>query len=207
MRVGPHRWSHTYCPVRRYRGMTSNILEYMNNCLWFCKNKIGYFCTDFFKIRTWLESYSGVIFPVGHLSEKTCSCREFQNDLLPYCQALIALRFCKNKIGYFCTDFFKIRTWLESYSGVIFPVGHLSEWNTSEEVHFEVVLPPAWRPQAGRPRKNRVPSADEYGRRTRYYTICKKSGHNKQNCPNPSANHQSNILDLQTDPSPHRCRK
>ena len=33
MRVGPHRWSRAYCPVRRYRGMTSNIVECMNNCL------------------------------------------------------------------------------------------------------------------------------------------------------------------------------
>ncbi|KAK2644974.1 hypothetical protein Ddye_020169, partial [Dipteronia dyeriana] len=33
MRVGPHRWSRAYCPVRRYGGMTSNIVERMNNCL------------------------------------------------------------------------------------------------------------------------------------------------------------------------------
>ncbi|KAK4839480.1 hypothetical protein QYF36_022272 [Acer negundo] len=33
MRVGPYRWSLVYCPVRRYRGMTSNIVECMNNCL------------------------------------------------------------------------------------------------------------------------------------------------------------------------------
>ncbi|KAK2646678.1 hypothetical protein Ddye_021873 [Dipteronia dyeriana] len=33
MRVDPHRWSRAYCPVRRYGGMTSNIVECMNNCL------------------------------------------------------------------------------------------------------------------------------------------------------------------------------
>ncbi|KAK3230071.1 hypothetical protein Dsin_001952 [Dipteronia sinensis] len=27
MRVWPHRWSRVYCPVRRYRGMTSNIVK------------------------------------------------------------------------------------------------------------------------------------------------------------------------------------
>ncbi|KAK2661446.1 hypothetical protein Ddye_000020 [Dipteronia dyeriana] len=34
MRVMPHRWSRAYCPVRLYEGMTSNIMECMNNCLW-----------------------------------------------------------------------------------------------------------------------------------------------------------------------------
>ncbi|KAK0604695.1 hypothetical protein LWI29_018367 [Acer saccharum] len=33
MRVGPRRWSHAYCPNRRYRGMTSNIVKCMNKCL------------------------------------------------------------------------------------------------------------------------------------------------------------------------------
>ncbi|KAK4837032.1 hypothetical protein QYF36_002259 [Acer negundo] len=33
MRVEPYRWSRAYCSVRHYRGMTSNIVECMNNCL------------------------------------------------------------------------------------------------------------------------------------------------------------------------------
>ncbi|KAK2663450.1 hypothetical protein Ddye_002024 [Dipteronia dyeriana] len=33
IRVDPHKWSRAYCPVRRDRGMTSNIVECMNNCL------------------------------------------------------------------------------------------------------------------------------------------------------------------------------
>ncbi|KAK0572686.1 hypothetical protein LWI29_035455 [Acer saccharum] len=138
-----------------------------------------------------------------NLSEKTCTCREFQNDLLPCCHALAAIRFCKKKFGDFCSDFYKTSTWLESYSGVIFPVGHPSEWNTPEEVRSEVVLPPEWRPQAGRPRKKRVPSAGEHGPTTRYCTICKKSGHNRQNCPNPPADQQPNVVDPQPDPQPN----
>ncbi|KAK3222207.1 hypothetical protein Dsin_009232 [Dipteronia sinensis] len=78
---------------------------------------------------------------------------------------------------------------------------------TPDEVHSEVVLPPEWRPQAGRPRKNRVPSTSEHCRRTRYCTICKKFGHNRENCSNPSADHQSNVPDPETDPPPLRCCK
>ncbi|KAK3205391.1 hypothetical protein Dsin_019437 [Dipteronia sinensis] len=93
--------------------------------------------------------------------------------------------YCKKKFVDFSYDFNKTSTWLERYYGVIFPVVHPGKWNTLEEVHSEVVLPPELRPQAGRPRKNRVLSAGEHGHRSRYCTICKKSGHNRQNYPNP----------------------
>ncbi|KAK0607983.1 hypothetical protein LWI29_023554 [Acer saccharum] len=33
-----------------------------------------------------------------NLYEKTCTCREFQNDLLPCCHALAAIRFCKKNL-------------------------------------------------------------------------------------------------------------
>ncbi|TXG69643.1 hypothetical protein EZV62_004578 [Acer yangbiense] len=137
-----------------------------------------------------------------NLSEKTCTCKEFQNDLLPCSHALAAIRFYKKKFVDFCSDFYKTNTWLESYSGLIFPIGHPNEWNTPAEVRSEVVLPPEWRAQAGRPRKMRVPSAGEHGSKIRYCTICKKSGHNRQNCPNPPADQQVNISDPQTVPPP-----
>ncbi|KAK2643814.1 hypothetical protein Ddye_019009 [Dipteronia dyeriana] len=86
-------------------------------------------------------------------------------------------------------------------------VGHPSEWNTPEEVRVEFVLPPDWRPQAGRPRKNRVPSAGEHGRRSRYCTICKKSGHNRQNCVNPPVDQQCNVPNPLTNPRPRQRRK
>ncbi|KAK0578839.1 hypothetical protein LWI29_017011 [Acer saccharum] len=100
--------------------------------------------------------------------------------------------FCKKKFVDFCSDFYKTSTWLESYFGVIFPVGHPNKWNTPKEVRSEVVLPPEWRPQANRPRKKNVSSAGEHGRRT-----------NKQNCPNPPADHQPNVVDPQPDPQPN----
>ncbi|TXG62181.1 hypothetical protein EZV62_013544 [Acer yangbiense] len=119
--------------------------------------------------------------------------------------------FCKKKFVDFCSDFYKTNTWLESYSGLIFPVGHPTEWNTPAEVRSEVVLPPEWRAQAGRPRKIRIPSAGEHGSKTRHCPICKKSGHNRQNCPNPPADQQVNVPDPPIVPPPppqppQRCK-
>ncbi|TXG53196.1 hypothetical protein EZV62_022365 [Acer yangbiense] len=150
-----------------------------------------------------------------NLSEKTCTCKEFQNDLLPCSHALAAIRyifsFCKKKFVDFCSDFYKTNTWLESYSGLIFPVGHPTEWNTPAEVRSEVVLPPEWRAQAGRLRKIKIPSAGEHGSKTRHCPICKKSGHNRQNYPNPPADQQVNVPDPPIvpppPPQPPQCRK
>ena len=137
MRVGPHRWSRAYCPVRRYRGMTSNIVECMNNCLrharqlpittlveyirdmmqkWFHERRetasknatqLSRWATD--KLTKKNEySHKYTVRPIDNvnfnvkdgdkdglvnLSEKTCTCKEFQNDLLPCSHALAAIRY------------------------------------------------------------------------------------------------------------------
>ncbi|KAK2655441.1 hypothetical protein Ddye_008493 [Dipteronia dyeriana] len=251
MRVGPHRWSRAYYPVRRFGGMTSNIMECMNNCLryalqlpittlveyvrdmmqkWFHerreaatrnKTQLSRWATE--KLTKKNEtSHKYTVRPIDHvhfnvkdgekdglvnLSEKSCTCKEFQNDLLPCSHALAPIRHCKKKIGDFCSNFYKTSTWLESYSGLIFFVGQPSEWNTPEKVCVEVVLPPDWRPQAGRLRNNRVQSAGEHGRRSRYCTICKKSGHNRKNCANPPVDQQCNVPNPQTNPRPRQRRK
>ncbi|KAK2655218.1 hypothetical protein Ddye_008270 [Dipteronia dyeriana] len=39
---------------------------------------------------------------------------------------------------------------------------------------------------AGRPKKSRMPSSDEYrGKKSKTCSWCKQAGHNRQNCPTP----------------------
>ncbi|KAK0584164.1 hypothetical protein LWI29_008551 [Acer saccharum] len=119
------------------------------------------------------------------------------------CRYGLHQRFAKKPFVDFCGDCYKTTSWVEAYSRNIFPVGHPSEWNIPEDVRSRVVYPPAFRAQAGRPKKKRYKSAGEYRNgKTRNYTICGKSGHNRQNCRNaqpcqipvPSA-HRSNHVD------------
>ncbi|KAK0594034.1 hypothetical protein LWI29_024690 [Acer saccharum] len=77
-----------------------------------------------------------------NLSEKTCSCMKFQVDKLPCRHALAAIRFAKKPFGDFCGDCYKTTSWVEAYSGNIFPVGHPSEWTIPEGVRSMVVYPP-----------------------------------------------------------------
>ena len=137
MRAGPDRWSRAYCPVRRYRGMTSNIVECMNNCLRHARQLPITMLVEYIRdmMQKWFhdrreaasknttqlsqwatqkltkkneKSHKYMVRPIDHvnfnvkdgekdglvnLSEKTCTCREFQNDLLPCCHALAAIRY------------------------------------------------------------------------------------------------------------------
>ncbi|TXG74131.1 hypothetical protein EZV62_002710 [Acer yangbiense] len=111
-----------------------------------------------------------------NLSEKTCSCKKFQNDLLPCSHALAAIRFCKKKFVDFCSDFYKTNTWLEIYFGLIFPVRHPSEWNAPAEVRSEVVLPSEWNV----PDPQTVPPPPLQCRKCK---SGKQEGHNIRTCP------------------------
>ncbi|KAK0575922.1 hypothetical protein LWI29_009182 [Acer saccharum] len=127
-------------------------------------------------------------------------------------------RFAKKSFGDFCGDCYKTTSWVEAYSGNIFPVGHPSEWTIPEGVRSMVVYPPLFRAQAGRPKKKRYKSAGEHRNgNTRHCTICGKSGHNRQNCRNaqpcqipvPSATSATSatIATSKRPRRPYRCRK
>ncbi|KAK0572684.1 hypothetical protein LWI29_035365 [Acer saccharum] len=126
--------------------------------------------------------------------------------------------FAKKPFGDFCGDCYKTTSWVEAYSGNIFPVGHPSEWTIPEGVRSMVVYPPPFRAQAGRPKKKRYKSAGEHKNgNTRHCTICGKSGHNRQNCRNaqpcqipvPSATSATSATTATSKRPrrPYRCRK
>ncbi|TXG63319.1 hypothetical protein EZV62_010313 [Acer yangbiense] len=81
---------------------------------------------------------------------------------------------------------FKKLSLVEAYAGVIRPIGHMSEWEIPNEISSLVVHPPPWISQAGQPCKIRKPSTGEFhSGKVKTCSLCKQSGHNRQNCPNP----------------------
>ncbi|KAK2659108.1 hypothetical protein Ddye_005641 [Dipteronia dyeriana] len=120
-----------------------------------------------------------------NLYEKTYSFAKFEVDKLPCRYALAAIRYANKPLPNYCGDCYKTTSWVEAYVGTIFPIGHPSDWNIPEDVRSKVVLLPHFRAQAGRPRKKRFKYVGEHGNgKTRNCTICKKSGHNRQNYRN-----------------------
>ncbi|XP_017970394.1 PREDICTED: uncharacterized protein LOC108660653 [Theobroma cacao] len=94
-----------------------------------------------------------------NLSKKTCSCCEFQIDLLPYSHAFATISKCKREAVEFYVDYYKTTVLMEGYAGSIRSIGHPSEWDTPPHVKQFVVLPSPWRGQARNPRRRRIPSA------------------------------------------------
>ncbi|KAK3189093.1 hypothetical protein Dsin_028654 [Dipteronia sinensis] len=261
MNVGPERWSRAYSHVRRYRLMTSSIVESINSCLvharqmpittmvefiremfqkWFYKRRtkaentrthLTPWATELIKERN-KDSEKYTVRPIDsvnfnvkdgnkdglvNLFKKICSCTKFQVDKLPCRHALTAIRYAKKPFQDFCGDCYKTTSWLEAYSGNIFPIGHPSDWNILQDVRSKVVHPLPFHAQAGKPKKMRFKSAGENGnRKTRNCTICKKSGHNRQNCKNAQpcqAHHPCPSVTSATSATskrprrPYMCRK
>ncbi|KAK3229652.1 hypothetical protein Dsin_001533 [Dipteronia sinensis] len=165
LNVVPERWSHAYSPVRR------EMLQ-----KWFYKRRtkaekiqtqLTPWATELIKERN-KDSKKYTVRPIDsvnfnvkdgnkdglvNLSKKTCSCTKFQVDKLPCRHALAAIRYAKKVFTYFCGNCYKTTSWLEAYSGNIFPVGHPSDWNIPQDVRSKVVHPPPFRAQDGRPKK------------------------------------------------------
>ncbi|KAK3185021.1 hypothetical protein Dsin_032307 [Dipteronia sinensis] len=144
-----------------------------------------------------------------NLSEKTCSCTKFQVDKLPCRHALAAIRYANKPFPDFYGDCYKTTSWLESYSGNIFPVGHPSEWNIPQDVRSKVVHLPPFRAQAGRPKKKRFKSAGEHGNgKTRIVRFVKNLVTTDriapQPCPSATSATSSTLKRLRR---PYRCRK
>ncbi|WRX12420.1 zinc finger protein [Theobroma cacao] len=99
-----------------------------------------------------------------NLSTKTCSCCEFQIDLLPFSHAIAAISKCKREAIEFYTNYYKTTILVEGYARSIRPVGNPSEWDIPPHVKQIVVLSPPWRGQVGRPKRIRIPSAGEGSR-------------------------------------------
>ncbi|WRX22746.1 Transposase [Theobroma cacao] len=97
--------------------------------------------------RVEFEVKDGKMDELVNLSRKTCSCCEFQTDLLP-CSHTIVIEFlvffnkCNREAIEFCADYYKTTIFVEGYSGSIRPVGHPSEWDIPPHVKQIIVLPP-----------------------------------------------------------------
>ncbi|WRX12261.1 zinc finger protein [Theobroma cacao] len=94
--------------------------------------------------RVEFEVKDGKMDKLVNLSQKTCSCCEFQTDLLPCSHAIAAISKCKREAIKFYADYYKTTILVEGYSGYVHPVGHPSEWDIPNHVKQIVVLPPPW---------------------------------------------------------------
>ncbi|EOY03121.1 Uncharacterized protein TCM_017607 [Theobroma cacao] len=71
--------------------------------------------------RVEFEVKDGKMDGLVNLSRKTCSCCEFQTDLLPCSHAIVVISKCNHEAIEFCADYYKTTVLVEGYSGSIRP--------------------------------------------------------------------------------------
>ncbi|XP_057790698.1 protein FAR1-RELATED SEQUENCE 5-like [Salvia miltiorrhiza] len=92
------------------------------------------------------------------LNERSCSCREFDMDLIPCSHAAAAISKLKLSCIAFVSTYYTTQTLREMYAAEVIPVLHSDEWCVPFEVQSRVVGVPINPTQSGRPRTSRIDS-------------------------------------------------
>ncbi|KAL5549222.1 hypothetical protein UlMin_004453 [Ulmus minor] len=125
----------------RYNIQTSNIAESINST------------TNTFNVK-----YNQKTFFVD-LEKRTCTCRQFDLDEIPCSHAITGIdKLYQNKYEY-CSKWYDIMMYKNTYNGSLSPIGDKEDWNIPEDIKQEILLPPIYKPAAGRRKKQRYKSA------------------------------------------------
>ncbi|CAF2084393.1 unnamed protein product, partial [Brassica rapa] len=124
-----------------------------------------------------------------NLTDKTCTCFEFQALLIPCIHAIAAATRYKIRVDTLVGECYSLNTYRASYAEKINPVVGYEDIEilSSDGSEGQVSLnPPASRRPPGRPRKNRLLSRGEFemqGKKKRTMcSRCKCAGHNRATC-------------------------
>ncbi|KAJ0262744.1 MULE transposase domain-containing protein [Hirschfeldia incana] len=127
----------------------------------------------------------------------SCGCRKWAMVGIPCVHAAAVIIGRRQQVGDYVSDYYKTKTWQETYKTGIRPVQGMLLWPRLNRLP---ILPPPWRNgDPGRPsnyarKKGRYETAasssnTRLSRALRVTTCsnCKQEGHNKKRCPNETA--------------------
>ncbi|XP_057808750.1 uncharacterized protein LOC131023226 [Salvia miltiorrhiza] len=121
---------------------------------------------------------------VVDLRARSCSCHEFDLDLIPCPHAAAAIFKSKQSCIAFVSSYYTMQTLREMYSIDVNPIPHQDEWDVPADVSSRVVRVPQNPSQSGRPQASRIPSAMESSTKSHVSVCsrCHKTGHYKSKC-------------------------
>ncbi|XP_070030014.1 uncharacterized protein [Nicotiana sylvestris] len=106
-------------------------------------------------------------------------------DELPCPHAWAVLKNRQLKPDQYCSFYYKKDKLLRTYEFPVNPMPDESLWVIPTEVLEDVVLPPKWRKNTGRPRKERLkPASEKESKRAFSCSVCGQGGHNRKTCRN-----------------------
>ncbi|KAH6755411.1 hypothetical protein C2S53_013452 [Perilla frutescens var. hirtella] len=198
--IGPVHWSRSYCPVRRYRFMTSNA--------WFVKRRTAaqssnHVLTDGItlklsgnidKRRSYAVRPTTLVtlwkFEVGRevymvdLQNRTCDCREFELDLIPCSHAAAVICCTSGAIYDYVARHYRVEGLVGMYNSVIKGLPRPEHWIVPDIFAGRVVLAPEIRRRGRRPSMSRAraPFEASSSAHRQFCTRCYGPGHNKRVC-------------------------
>ncbi|XP_075489471.1 uncharacterized protein LOC142528314 [Primulina tabacum] len=164
-----------YSPGARYNLMTTNGAILRANFT--LSQRLKAYQLNAFEYQVYGDGKDEVV----NLSERSCSCRVFQIDKIPYAHAIAVIYGAKLDLYDFCSPYYSSQMWAFAYADTIYPVPIANEWNIPDHFKYNV-LPPDVKMKRGRAQKERIPSIGEFGRkRTKKCGVCHESGHCRKN--------------------------
>ncbi|VFQ92902.1 unnamed protein product [Cuscuta campestris] len=173
--ISKEKWARS-CSNNRFSIMTSNLAESMNNVDAIPREYPISQLVDFLVGRMQVRpacAFEFLVFDkngrsfVVNFQNRSCTCCEFQLDHFVCVHAVAATR---SRHGLSCYDytssFYTAASWRATYSGIIHPIPSKDSWAVPDDVTHTLCLPPSCskRPP-GRPKKRRIPSKGEHGKR------------------------------------------
>ncbi|XP_022874243.1 uncharacterized protein LOC111393075 [Olea europaea var. sylvestris] len=119
-------------------------------------------------------------------SDNTCTCREFQLNLMPCAHATRAATLIRKSLYDLCSPYYKSEYWRGAYMEVISPVTREVDWVVPNEILGTPILPPIVRRPPGKPPTRRKRARYEFTTQLRKCTGCGRVGHNRTTCSNPT---------------------
>ncbi|XP_022865256.1 uncharacterized protein LOC111385117 [Olea europaea var. sylvestris] len=126
---------------------------------------------------------------IVHLSEDTCTCREFQLNHMPCVHAIRAACFRGKSMYELCSPYYTSKYWRGAYNEAIYPVLREVDWVVPSLIICTPTLPLLVRRLPGRPPTQCKRSRYKSAWSNRKCTRCGGVGHNRTTCSNPHASH------------------
>ncbi|XP_047264665.1 uncharacterized protein LOC124896854 [Capsicum annuum] len=184
--AGFEKCARVYALVNRGRMMTSNIAECINGKL---KRARELPIIEFLEQVSASSTYVYSVYDDGRkyivfLDRRTCSCGRFQLDEITSERAIAVLK-SKHVVDMkpYCSEFYYPETLRKTYEESMFPMPDKKDCIVPQEVMDEVVLPPKYKRQPGRPKKNRhKKSSEAMTLSSNCCGRCSYAGHNRHTC-------------------------
>ncbi|KAA0066503.1 uncharacterized protein E5676_scaffold572G00320 [Cucumis melo var. makuwa] len=121
---------------------------------------------------------------VVNILNRTCSCRQWDLDLIPCSHACIALSTRNLNLHLYTDKFYYVSNWINLYKKGTRPIGSVNQIRNTHQGGNDGILPPQVKRPAGRLKKKRFTSFLEKKATVRC-SRCGKKGHNCRSCKEP----------------------